>query len=549
MSAAKYFHIGVGFFLWCISVWVLPDGYIERLVVFSFFVIIPLFLFATERQQSSEFQLFHWIRLLLLPMAITGALSFAFPSGLLAGAFSLGWLFMTCLIGLYGLLRFLERGFSLLEEFCIDIGYMYLPLGGFWFTVHRFGMDIGHFGSIITLLTVAHFHFSFLSVPIFTGLSGRMLKKTKTFKTIAVINVISPLLIAIGITFSRAFELTAVLVFVISLVMYIYYYVYLALNVINSMFVRLLLLISSLSLLITIIFAALYGIGRGLGVKIVSISTMVAVHGTGNAFGFVLFGILAWSMIKPKSRAVINRFPHSNIRGAWKIGGDFLKRNQWIDSSNDKIYGLVDDFSVYRNDEFNPFQVHSNIREFYEKTTDYKLIAQTNWKRGFVLLSRIYKQLSKRVEQLNLPLNSDDAQREMEGIIVPINSLRDGRQKVRAWMRWDKQTKKMIFVAVYSQHTTENKTYMNIALPLPFGNMTGILRLSNDNDDGLILTSLPQKEKIGDEGIYYFFGKLRMKLPLNEKFHIRMHQSEISATHKMWIFGIPFLTIEYQISK
>ncbi|GIN84908.1 membrane protein [Heyndrickxia sporothermodurans] len=548
MKTIKYFQIGVGLLLWLLIVWILPVGYIERLVTFSFFVTVPLFLFVTERRQrENEIQLFHWIILLLLPMALSGSLSFLFPPGVLAGVFSLGWLLVTCLIGLYGFLRLLERGFYLLEEFCIDIGYVYLPLGGFWFAAHRFGIDIGNFGSVLILLTVAHFHFSSLSAPIFTGLSGRMLKKTRIFKMIAVFNMLSPLLIAVGITFSRTFEMVTVLLFVVSLLMYIYYSIYLALKVIKSIYARIFLLISSFTLIVTLGFAAFYGIGRGLGIHTVSISTMVLVHGIGNTFGFVLFGILAWAIIQPKSRATMNRFPHSHMKGAWRIGSDFLERKQWIDSSNDKILGLVDDFSVYRNEVFNPLIIHPNIREFYENTMDYELLALTKWQRGFVLLSHMYKQISKRIEQINLPLNNEFCLHE--GRIVPVNSEQDGRQNVRAWMRWDKVSKKIIFVAVYSQHTSENKTYMNIALPLPFGNMTGILRLNHDKDDGLILTSIPHVEQIGDEGIYFFLGNIRIRLPLNESFHIRVNQNKINATHTMWMFGIPFLNIEYKITK
>ncbi len=47
---------------------------------------------------------------------------------------------------------------------------------------------------------------------------------------------------------------------------------------------------------------------------------------------------------------------------------------------------------------------------------------------------------------------------------------------------------KSIFVALYSKHTNKSETYMNIALPLPYSNMTGILKLYNDSHD-LIITS------------------------------------------------------------
>lgn len=550
MKRTSYIQTGVGLLLWLLCVWLLPVGYIEKLVLFAFFVIVPLFLYVTERQYDTESRLFQWIMYLLLPMAVFGSLSFFFPSGGLAGVFSLGWVFVTCLIGLYGFLRFINRGFYYLEEFCIDVGYMYLPLGGLWFAAHRFGIDIGGFGSVIILLTVAHFHFSFLSAPIFTGLAGRMVKKSKLYQMMAIANVVCPMLVAVGITYSRALEMIAVILFVLSLFIYIVYSIHISFKVIKNIYARICLLISSFSLLVTITFAVCYGIGRGLGIQIVSIPEMVLIHGTGNAFGFVLFGLLAWGITQPKSLVRMRPFPHSSIKGEWRIGRDFLERNGWVKTSKASIKCLVDDFSIYKNDEFNPKRISPHIRSFYERTMDYELIASTKWQRGFGLLSRIYKQISNRLEQINLPLNGENEDQEMEGLIIPIDSKRDGRWNVRAWMRWDRGTRKTIFVAVYSHHRDENRTYMNIALPLPFGNMTGILTLHHDEEDGLILTSVPNDKQQGDEGIYYFLGKLRIRLPLNESFHICLKdKNDLQATHRMWMFGIPFLEINYKINK
>ena len=65
--------------------------------------------------------------------------------------------------------------------------------------------------------------------------------------------------------------------------------------------------------------------------------------------------------------------------------------------------------------------------------------------------------------------------------------MRKTEENVRAWIRKN-EAGESIFVALYSKHTNKNETYMNIALPLPYSNMTGILKLYNDNHD-LIITS------------------------------------------------------------
>lgn len=84
---------------------------------------------------------------------------------------------------------------------------------------------------------------------------------------------------------------------------------------------------------------------------------------------------------------------------------------------------------------------------------------------------------------------------------------------------------------------------MNIALPLPHSSMIGILQLE-EIDGRLILKS----EGSGDEGIYLGVGKFLFKLPLSEHFTItETHTGHLTALHKMKIFGIPFLEIDYRI--
>lgn len=83
---------------------------------------------------------------------------------------------------------------------------------------------------------------------------------------------------------------------------------------------------------------------------------------------------------------------------------------------------------------------------------------------------------------------------------------------------------------------------MNIALPLPFSTMVGILSLEERNGQ-LHLTSSGHQ----DEGIYLAVGRYIMKLPLQEHFIIQKKSGELKATHDMTIFGLPFLHIDYSI--
>ena len=90
---------------------------------------------------------------------------------------------------------------------------------------------------------------------------------------------------------------------------------------------------------------------------------------------------------------------------------------------------------------------------------------------------------------------------------------------------------------------------MNIALPLPYSNMTGILKLRNDNNN-LIITSKLRRNGKGDEGIYIHTRFFTIRLPLAETFIIKEGTNQmLEANHKMWIFGVKFLEIDYEIKK
>ncbi|WP_369126271.1 hypothetical protein [Bacillus gaemokensis] len=120
----------------------------------------------------------------------------------------------------------------------------------------------------------------------------------------------------------------------------------------------------------------------------------------------------------------------------------------------------------------------------------------------------------------------------MRGNIVAIKDEKDGRKDVRAWIRKNEKDE-TIFVALYSQHTYNGETYMNIALPLPYSNMTGILKIRNDEND-LIITSQLRESKKGDEGIYLQTRFFTARLPLAETFRIKeKNDRTLTAHHQM----------------
>lgn len=86
---------------------------------------------------------------------------------------------------------------------------------------------------------------------------------------------------------------------------------------------------------------------------------------------------------------------------------------------------------------------------------------------------------------------------------------------------------------------------MNIALPLPWSTMAGVLDLQQV-DDELELTS--KSNQASDAGIYLAIHNYLPKLPIEEIFRVKQtNAGTLSANHTMWIFGVPFLKITYRI--
>lgn len=445
------------------------------------------------------------------------------------------YLLFTILVSLYGLTRFLQRGFAYLEEFSIDLGMMYLWIGGAWYFAHVANIDTG-FSYMIRWLTGIHFHYASFLLLIFMGLLGRRIQSS-FYQVITSIIFISPIIVALGITYTRWLELVAVLIYIIG----IYGLIYLSFKEkFSSSFQRWLVRSSFFSVGISILFSLFYALGNVWGAYTITIDFMLNFHGVINCIGFAFLGLIGWSIHTPETRFHGWNFPISRIRGGKKIGEKIL--DNIVDSHCGSIpSGLIDQMSTYKSD------VHletlaPSIIHFYEHTHCYRLWAKVQWKGWFRPFVYAYHLISKRFQQLNLPITRQQV--EMNGNIYPIQEELDGRYRPRAWVR--KIDEEVVFVALYSYHQNHGRTYMNISLPLPNAAMVGVLELQQIGSD-LQITSKGSKLD-SDSGIYLAFNEYLWKLPLEEQFQIKeVEIGRVEAHHQMWICGIPFLKIKYKI--
>ena len=143
----------------------------------------------------------------------------------------------------------------------------------------------------------------------------------------------------------------------------------------------------------------------------------------------------------PTSHWLPPTFRVSQIRGNRVIREEDIEHIR----DNREVSGLINQFPVQT--------VAEQIKDFYERTTDYRLFAKIQWCAWFFPFALVYRLWSRHIQQLNLPLSRTEV--EMTGDVIAITEDVDGRKKPRAWIR--KINKELTFLALYSEHRrTEN---------------------------------------------------------------------------------------------
>lgn len=538
---------------------------INKILLLGFLVIVPLGISVVATPDRMGRHSFPYRSAVCLqPFGAICAVTAVFlEPGLSAAVLAAVWFVVTGLVASFGLWRFLPRGFNPAEEVGIDAGLVYLPIGGFWFVMSRFGMQPLGFGDTIVLLTAVHFHFAGFVAPILAGLAGRLIRQSRLPPkllpaTVACIIVGIPL-VAAGITTSPLLALIGAAIVSSGLAVLAISILGWVLPGLRSRTAQVLLLLSSLSSGLAMSLATIYAYSIVVKKLIVNIPQMAATHGVANAFGFALAGLVAWAIVKPISRAAPPGIPFSRFRAGKFAGANFFQRVGAISESKPPALGLVDDFTVYGRADFDPASVHPAVRSFYEDTFRYQLIVRPSWRVGFRLGGRIANWIGARVGQLRLPLSAERLEDRITSRLFPLNDAMDGRTGVRAWVRTYEGTDQAMYVAAYATHTQSGNTYMNIAFPLLGGNLSSILHVAQGPRLGSIaLSTLPAAHSGGDQGVYLVNRISPVRLPMNEVITVwaveksrgvegTVSEPTIKATHEIWLCGIKFLELAYDI--
>lgn len=278
-----------------------PGRTLELLLLLAVLVVTPLGLSLAASAVGSG-SLPYRAALAMQPLAAALVIvSFLLPAGPLAALLASGWLLLDGLAALAALAALRSRRLARADELCIGAGLLYLPIGGAWLLASRLSINPLGFGDTIVILTAIHFHYAGFAAPILAGMAGGRLAAIRLatwgiFRVVAAGIIAGVPLVAAGITFSPALEVAAACLLAGSLAALSALTLSAIVPALRRRPAQALLAVSSAAAVVAMLFAVAYAVGEFAQISIVGIPRMIEVHGLVNALGFVLCGMIAWSL-------------------------------------------------------------------------------------------------------------------------------------------------------------------------------------------------------------------------------------------------------------
>ncbi|MAZ95054.1 MAG: hypothetical protein CMJ73_03315 [Planctomycetaceae bacterium] len=271
----------------------------EVILIAAPFLIVPLGLWHLDREgvtgtglrRQGLIYFASWCSAILL------AISLLLPTGTWAGLLAIPWMLFTYILAGIGLVHFFRHVRSLNEQLCYSAALVYVAVGGTWAMVSRSGMQVMDFEPTIVLLTAVHFHYAGFALPLLSGLAIRTMTRHHLVRLMILLIIVGIPLVGVGIAGDPLVEIIAVGILTAGCVGLALVQLGIALRC-SLEPARGLLLVSSLSLLLGMLLAVIYGMGEYRGEQLLGIPLMIPLHGIANSAGFSLAGLYGWRILR-----------------------------------------------------------------------------------------------------------------------------------------------------------------------------------------------------------------------------------------------------------
>jgi uncharacterized protein (UPF0548 family) len=299
--AAWLRNAGLGTLAWLVGLIALRLDWAPALLLLGALAVVPLGLALLDDLGGTLRRLRLQAPLPWVHVLSAGALlvSFAFYPGQRAGLLALPWFGFAAAVALLGIVRLLSGGYRTASGIATSAGLIFLAVGGGWTLASRWGAEPMGFREPIVLLTGVHFHYAGFALPILTGLAAGRLGHRRARLAVGGVLIGVPF-VAIGITAGRsvpAVELSAACFLAAACLLVVWLQWELAARV-TAWPERLLFALSGAALLAGMGLAALYALSTFRAAYWLTIPQMIPWHGTLNALGFALPGLVAWHLLR-----------------------------------------------------------------------------------------------------------------------------------------------------------------------------------------------------------------------------------------------------------
>lgn len=189
-------------------------------------------------------------------------------------------------------------------------GFAYLCVGAAWLLVDRLGARPLDLPSVIVELTAVHFHYAGFAAALIAGTATTMVAadRRRAAGAATLLILAGPPVVAAGFVVVGPLQIAGAVTLTAGLLLLAWVTVTHAVPRLADRPARWLLTASSAAVVPPMLLAVQWAVGHNYGTPALSIPDMALVHGTLNAFGFTLCGLLGWLRATRPT-------PHSTPRG------------------------------------------------------------------------------------------------------------------------------------------------------------------------------------------------------------------------------------------
>jgi hypothetical protein len=242
--------------------------------------------------------------------------------------------------------------------------------------------------------------------------------------------------------------------------------------------------------------------------------------------------------------------PVGNTRGIGADCFDGYATQNSLTAVTSGIRGLIptfDDLQISGS-------VQREVRDFYERTSDYDLDAWAEWRGTFRPFgSALARFFSRRLQQLNVPLSAMDSRLGMTSKVVSLTNS-GGEHIQTLWIRHLVATGNVLYAGSYSVCRIPGYAAPCIKVVFPLPNGSAIVLMKPVLHENGSLSVVSAGENFGDPGFYFTVHDHRGSIwaryvrSLREAIHV--YESEdgtARADHALQIWGMEFLRLHYRM--